>query len=77
MFNGERRQTVVDMPDLPTDLPDGWPYGAVEQMIVLRRPSAAATTTRSPTTTVRGAGDDGDGPVARPRADATGRTRPN
>ena len=24
----ERRQTIVDLPDLPTDLPDGWPYGA-------------------------------------------------
>lgn len=33
---GEQRQTIVGMPDLPTDLPDGWPYGAVERMIALR-----------------------------------------
>ena len=24
---GEGRQTVVGLPELPTDLPDGWPYG--------------------------------------------------
>jgi hypothetical protein len=33
---GERRQTVVNMPDLPTELPDGWPYGPVERIISLR-----------------------------------------
>jgi hypothetical protein len=32
----ERRQTIVDLPDLPADLPDGWPYGPVEQIIALR-----------------------------------------
>ncbi len=49
IFGGERRQTVVNTPDLPTDLPDGWPYGAVEQMIVLRTEPALAA---APTTTV-------------------------
>jgi cell division protein FtsB len=34
-FN-ERRQTVVGLPELPSDLPDGWPYGAVEQILALR-----------------------------------------
>ena len=33
---GEGRQTVVGLPELPTDLPDGWPYGAVERIIALR-----------------------------------------
>ncbi|CAN5762213.1 hypothetical protein BH18ACT2_BH18ACT2_08870 [soil metagenome] len=33
---GERRQTVLGVPELPTDLPDGWPYAAVERMIALR-----------------------------------------
>jgi cell division protein FtsB len=33
---GERRQTVLGIPDLPTDLPDGWPYAAVERIIALR-----------------------------------------
>jgi cell division protein FtsB len=32
---GERRQTVIGVPELPTDLPDGWPYAAVERMIAL------------------------------------------
>ena len=49
IFAGERRQTVVNVPDLPTDLPDGWPYSPVEQMIVLRGDPA---TRRRPTTTV-------------------------
>jgi cell division protein FtsB len=37
----ERQQTIVDLPDLPADLPDGWPYGAVEQIIQLRTDEAA------------------------------------
>jgi len=32
----ERRETIVGMPDVPTDLPDGWPYGPIEQIISLR-----------------------------------------
>jgi len=36
----ERLQTVVDLPDLSTDLPDGWPYGPVEQIIQLRAAAA-------------------------------------
>jgi cell division protein FtsB len=32
----EHRQTVVGLPALPADLPDGWPYGAVEQILALR-----------------------------------------
>ena len=32
----ERRQTIVDIPGVPTDLPDGWPYGPVEQIVTLR-----------------------------------------
>jgi cell division protein FtsL len=31
----ERRQTIVDMPNVPEDLPDGWPYGPVEQIVTL------------------------------------------
>jgi cell division protein FtsB len=38
----ERQQTIVDLPDLPRDLPDGWPYGAVEQILELRTAEAAA-----------------------------------
>lgn len=32
----ERRQTVVGLPELPTNLPTGWPYGPVARMIALR-----------------------------------------
>jgi hypothetical protein len=32
----EQRETIVDLPDVPSDLPDGWPYGPVEQIIALR-----------------------------------------
>ena len=33
---GERRQTVAGWPLLPVDMPDGWPYSAAEQILVLR-----------------------------------------
>jgi len=38
----ERRETIVGVPDLPTDLPDGWPYGPVEQIINLRAAAVPA-----------------------------------
>ena len=52
----ERRATVLPVPDLPTDLPDGWPYDVVTDIIALRSmpaPPAAeapAPTTAAPTT---------------------------
>jgi cell division protein FtsB len=33
---GESRQTVLDVPDLPTVLPEGWPYGVVSDIMALR-----------------------------------------
>jgi cell division protein FtsB len=33
---GEARRTVMTEPALPTDLPDGWPYLQVEQIIAMR-----------------------------------------
>ncbi len=38
----ERRQTIVRVPDVPTDLPDGWPYGPVEQIVRLRTAAVPA-----------------------------------
>jgi cell division protein FtsB len=38
----ENLQTIVDLPDLPADLPDGWPYGAVEQIMQLRAGTTVA-----------------------------------
>lgn len=34
---GERRETVLDPTLVPTDLPEGWPYDLVENIIDLRR----------------------------------------
>jgi len=36
----ENLQSIVDFPDLPADLPDGWPYGPVEQIMRLRTDAA-------------------------------------
>ncbi|MDW3213904.1 MAG: septum formation initiator family protein [Ilumatobacteraceae bacterium] len=42
---GERRQSVLALPDVPTELPDGWPYSLVSGIAEMRRqppPPAAA-----------------------------------
>jgi cell division protein FtsB len=39
---GETRQTIRDVPPVPTDLPDGWPYNLVEGIANLRRGTAVA-----------------------------------
>ena len=33
---GEERSTVLPLPPLPTDLPDGWPYNVVTEIIDAR-----------------------------------------
>ncbi|MFK8023310.1 MAG: septum formation initiator family protein [Ilumatobacter sp.] len=33
---GEERASILPLPPLPTDLPDGWPYNVVEQIIDIR-----------------------------------------
>lgn len=33
---GEERSSILPLPDLPTDLPDGWPYNVVTEIIVAR-----------------------------------------
>ena len=40
--SGERRQSVLALPDVPTDLPDGWPYSLVTGISELRRNPAPA-----------------------------------
>ena len=42
---GDKRQTMLELPPLPTDLPDGWPYSQVEAIIAVR--AALATPTAS------------------------------
>ena len=36
---GEVRQSVLEFPDLPTDLPAGWPYDLVTAIIAVRTAS--------------------------------------
>jgi cell division protein FtsB len=36
----EQRQTIVALPDVPSDLPAGWPYAPVAQIIALRTAAA-------------------------------------
>lgn len=38
---GERRLTLLELPALPTDLPDGWPYRMVTDVIALRSATPA------------------------------------
>jgi hypothetical protein len=33
---GERRETMLELPDLPTAFPRGWPYNIVRRMIAVR-----------------------------------------
>ena len=46
---GEQRETVLEPTGVPTDLPEGWPYDLVENIVDLRKnpppPPAPATTT--------------------------------
>lgn len=34
---GERRQSILDLPDVPTNLPAGWPYSIVSGIAEVRR----------------------------------------
>lgn len=46
---GEERQTVLDPAGVPTDLPEGWPYDLVENIVDLRRnPPTPAPTVDTP-----------------------------
>ena len=38
---GDNRQTMLELPPLPSDLPDGWPYSQVEAILALRVALAA------------------------------------
>ena len=41
---GEIRESILGYPDLPTDLPDGWPYSVVNEITTLRRGGLPAAT---------------------------------
>ena len=40
---GEQRSSILPLPPLPTDLPDGWPYNVVTSIIEARRAGPAPT----------------------------------
>lgn len=42
---GETRQSVLDLPTVPTDLPNGWPYNLVEGIVQLRQTAPAPAVT--------------------------------
>jgi Septum formation initiator len=49
---GDNRQTFLELPPLPTDLPDGWPYSQVEAVLAVRAAVTAPSTSdvEAPTT---------------------------
>jgi hypothetical protein len=49
---GDNRETMLPLPPLPRDLPQGWPYSQVGQIIAIREAAAAADPD--------GVADDGD-----------------
>lgn len=40
---GDQRQTILPLPPLPRDLPDGWPYNVVTQILNARTAEPAAS----------------------------------
>ena len=54
IVQGERRESLQDLPLLPRNLPNAWPYSPAVRIIALRTTAmqaAATTTTVAPTTT--------------------------
>ena len=64
---GEIRESILGYPDLPTDLPDGWPYSVVNEITALRRgglpvaSSAVGTPPTAPSTDTTITPAPGDG----------------
>ena len=36
VFPDEKKVTILEMPDLPTDLPDEWPYSMISNIVAVR-----------------------------------------
>jgi hypothetical protein len=45
---GEERSSILPLPPLPTDLPDGWPYNVVTQIIDAQSAGPAVAITPNP-----------------------------
>ena len=52
IVNGERRESLQDLPPLPRDLPDGWPYSQVERIVAVRTAAQLAAVSATSTTAV-------------------------
>jgi cell division protein FtsB len=48
---GDRRQTMLELPPLPSDLPDGWPYSQIEAIILMHAAVAVPETSDAPAPT--------------------------
>lgn len=46
---GEVRKSILELPPVPTDLPDGWPYSLVEGITAVRRAPQVAAVAPAPT----------------------------
>jgi cell division protein FtsB len=69
--NGEVRRTIRDLPPVPTDLPDGWPYSVVEAIAtVVRTPVVAAVPVTVPATVPAATAAPATAPVIAPAATA-------
>jgi cell division protein FtsB len=64
---GDNRETMQPLPPLPRDLPQGWPYSQVGQIIAIREAAAAA----DPSGGADDGDDDGNGGWIGPPAPAT------
>jgi septum formation initiator len=61
---GDNRQTMLELPPLPGNLPDGWPYAQVGAILAVRAAIEASTTTvAAPTTTVAAPSTTVDAPT--------------
>lgn len=47
---GEIRQSILEFPPVPTDLPDGWPYSLITGIVAIRTNPPAPSVTSAPTT---------------------------
>jgi cell division protein FtsB len=47
---GEIRQSIRDLPPVPTDLPDGWPYSLITAIVAVRTNPPAPAATSAPAT---------------------------
>jgi len=34
--DGDERETILPFPNLPSDLPNGWPYGLIDAVMTFR-----------------------------------------